>query len=93
MNSRRIGLGLIIYGLLQLLFGVIYLLEASNGPGTGPKTFSQRRSYNQVKTDLHRALPVGGSLALSGLLIVMGGSHLRKRATMGENPSDGDHQS
>ena len=68
-----------IWGLVQLLVGVFYLLEEGNGPGTGPKTFAERRSYNQVKTDLHRALPLAATISLSGLLITMAGSHLRKR--------------
>ena len=75
----RLPIALMALGFILILFGVIYLLEAANGPGAGPTTFAERRSYNQVKVALHESLPLGGGIALSGLALIMYGNHLRER--------------
>lgn len=66
-GRRRLGQVLIGCGLLLIFGAVIYVLEVANGPGTGPKHFAERRSYNQVKVALHESFPLGFAIALVGL--------------------------
>ena len=82
---RRLAIALIVLGLLGIVTGVVYVLEAANGPGTGPKTFAQRRSYNQVKEAVHATFPLGLVGALAGLGMVMVGKRLLEPA----DPPDG----
>lgn len=77
-------------GLLQVLGGVFYLLEAANGPGAGPRTFAERRSYDLVKRDLHAALPIGAPVALGGLLLAIVGQRLRQDPPEVEDEVPGD---
>lgn len=75
-------------GFVLILCGVFYLLEAANGPGMGPTTFAERRSYNQVKVALHESLPLGAGISLCGLALIMYGNRLRERLltkSMGES--------
>ena len=76
--QRKLGRGLIIFGLVVIVVSVIYVLEVANGPGTGPKTFAQRRSYNQVKEAVHSSYPKAFLAALSGLGLSMLGSRLSR---------------
>lgn len=92
---NRLGIALIVVGLLGVLWGVLYVLEAANGPGAGPTSFDQRRSYNQVKTSVHRSLPVGILQATGGALLVAVGTRLRRRAAVEadgvSDPARGGH--
>lgn len=75
---RRLGLALVIVGLLTIVVSVIIVLEIANGPGTGPKTFAQRRSYDQVKVDVQRSFPIAVVGGLFGLGLAMLGARLRR---------------
>ncbi len=81
MDRRRLGQGLIGIGILTIVVAVIYVLEVANGPGTGPKTFAQRRSYDQVKEAVHGSFPLGFAIGVGGLGLAMLGSRLARRSS------------
>ena len=81
---RRVAISLMAVGGVAILFGVFYVLEAGNGPGTGPKTFAQRRSYNQVKEAVHESFPLGMSVALLGLGAVVLGKRMYDKHGRGD---------
>ena len=76
---RRLGLALIVLGLLTIVTSVLIVLEIANGPGTGPKTFAQSRGYDQVKVDMQRSFPLGLLGGLAGLGLTMFGARLARR--------------
>ena len=80
-RHKRLGAALIGIGLATILGGVLYVLEAANGPGRGPTTFAQRRSYDQVKSAVHQSFPIGAAVALAGLGLAWAGSRLRSSAS------------
>ena len=84
-GARRAATVVMGLGFALILSGVFYLLAASNGPGRAPRTFAERRSYNLVKVDLHRAMPVGFSLGFGGLLVVIAGKRWRDRTRSQDN--------
>ena len=75
---RRLGTALVVLGLAVILGAVLYVLEVANGPGTGPKTFATRRSYDQVKVSLRESFPLGFAVGIGGLGLAMLGSRLRR---------------
>ena len=77
-KRRKLGRALVVFGLVVIVASVIYVLEAANGPGTGPKTFAQRRSYNQVKESVHATYPLAFLIALSGLGLTMAGARMQR---------------
>lgn len=83
MNStparRRLGIALVVAGLLTIVVSVLVVLEIANGPGTGPKSFAARRSYDQVKVDVHRSFPYAFLAGLAGLGLAIGGARLARR--------------
>lgn len=82
----RFDLGLTIsaLGLALVLWGVGTILGAAYGPER-TRTFAERRSYNQVKPDVHAAMPLAMTRALCGVLTVAYGLRLRrKRASADE---------
>ena len=79
LARRRIGIALVVFGLGTMLVSVIAVLEIANGPGTGPKSFATRRSYDQVKVDVQRSFPYGFLAGIVGLGITMWGARLAKR--------------
>ena len=76
---RRLGITLVVVGLLTIVTSVLVVLELANGPGTGPKSFAQRRSYDQVKAEIHRSFPLGLLAGLAGLALTMAGARLARR--------------
>ena len=74
-------------GLVTILVAVIYVLEEANGPGTGPKTFAQRRSYNQVKESMHQTFPLAFVVGVGGLGLMMLGTRMARR-TGGESEEE-----
>ena len=78
MTRRRIGLALILLGLLGLIWGVLHVAEAANGPGPGPRRFEDQRGYDQVKRDLHRSLFGGCLRAGLGCALIAVGGRLRR---------------
>ncbi len=79
---RKLGFGLIALGLLTIVGAVLYVLEEANGPGTGPKTFAERRSYDMVKESMHETFPSAFAVGVVGLgVALLGGRLTRARAT------------
>ena len=64
----------------MIVGAVLWVLEVANGPGTGPKTFAERRSYDQVKVALHGSFPLGFAVAMAGLGLALLGGRLRRAA-------------
>jgi hypothetical protein len=54
------------------------MVDVADGPGTGPKTFAERRSYDQVKEAMHRVYPIGFVIGLAGLGISLVGGRLAR---------------
>lgn len=81
MDRRRLGLVLIVLGLCGILWGVFHVLEAAEGPGPSPRTFEQRRSYNQVKEAVHATFLGGCLRAGIGFALIAGGARLRRGAS------------
>ena len=79
-RRQRLALVLTVLGLVGILWGVLHVLEAANGPGAGPRRFPERRSYNQVKVSVHEAIPGGLLRALAGVSLVLLGARLRRPA-------------
>ena len=78
-RRRRLGTALLVIGLVGILWGVFHILEAANGPGTGPKTFAERRSYDMVKKAVHESFLGGFARAMAGLGLMMLGARVRRR--------------
>jgi hypothetical protein len=79
-RAFRAGVALLATGLLVILIAVLYVLEVANGPGSGPKRFEDRRSYDQVKVAVHSSFPLGFSVAMGGLALAIAGNHLIQRS-------------
>jgi hypothetical protein len=73
-SRRRLGLALVIGGILTIVVAVIVVLEVANGPGTGPKSFAERRSYDQVKVAVHGSFPLAFLVGLAGLGLTLLGA-------------------
>ena len=73
---RRLGFALVAVGLLTIIGAVLYVLEEANGPGTGPKTFAERRSYDMVKKSMHETFPAAFAVGVGGLLVTMLGARV-----------------
>ena len=82
-RRRRLGIALLVFGLLVIVGAVLTVLEIANGPGTGPKTFAQSRGYDQVKRDVQRSFPLAFLVGLGGLGLAMWGARIAK---LGEEP-------
>jgi hypothetical protein len=67
---------LVVLGLATIVVAVVAVLEIANGPGTGPRSFAQRRSYDQVKVEVQRTFPLALLVALGGLGVTMIGKRL-----------------
>lgn len=76
-TRRRAGLAFLVLGLATIAGAVLWVLEAANGPGTGPKRFEERRSYDQVKVEVHRTFPFAFAVGLGGLGLALFGQRLR----------------
>lgn len=77
--TKQLGIGLVALGLLVIFVTVIWVLEVANGPGQ-PRTFAERRSYNQTKVAIHGVFPQAMAIALGGLGIAYVGSRLMSQA-------------
>ncbi len=78
-GRRKLGTALIVLGLGTILGAVLWVLEVANGPGTGPKTFAQRRGYDQVKKSVHQTFPLAFPIGLGGLALTMLGARLARQ--------------
>jgi hypothetical protein len=78
-QRRILGSTLIGLGIVTVLVAVIWVLEVANGPGTGPKTFAERRGYDRVKESVHETFPVAFTVGLGGLGLALLGGHLLRR--------------
>lgn len=78
LRRRRLGQGLIAAGLVVIVVAVLFVLETGNGPGLGPRSFAERRGYDQTKVDVQRVFPLAFLVGLGGLaLAIYGGRVLR----------------
>ena len=75
-GRKRLGRALVAAGLVTIVVAVLYVLEAANGPGTGPKSYATRRSYDQVKVDVHRTFPYALVVAVLGLGLAIAGARI-----------------
>jgi len=73
---RRLGYALVAAGLLVIVVAVLFVLETANGPGAGPRSFAERRGYDQVKVDVHRVFPLALLVGLGGLALALYGGRL-----------------
>ena len=80
-TRRKLGFLLIGVGLLTIVGAVLYVLEEANGPGTGPKTFAERRSYDMVKDSVHETFPLAFGVGVAGLGLALLGGRLTKART------------
>ncbi len=80
-RTQKWAVVLIALGVIGVLWGVFHVLETANGPGTGPKVFAQRRSYNQVKVAVHESLPGGVLRAALGATLWYLGVRTWRRST------------
>lgn len=90
LRSKRLGIALLVAGIVLVLVGVFTVLNASTGDGDLPRTFERRRSYNQVKVAVHAALPQAGAFAAAGLLVAILGGRMLGRALVAEREGGGD---
>jgi hypothetical protein len=75
---RRAGFALVGLGIVVILASVVYVLEMANGPGTGPKRFEERRTYDMVKESVHETFPMAFAIGIAGLGIAMCGGRLAR---------------
>jgi ABC-type Fe3+ transport system permease subunit len=75
---KRLGRALIVLGLVTIVVAVLVVLETANGPGTGPKAFAERRSYDQVKVEVHRTFPYALVAGVLGLGLALAGARLAR---------------
>jgi hypothetical protein len=80
LPRRQLGIVLLVLGLFTIVASVLAVLEIANGPGTGPKSFAERRGYDQVKVDVQRSFPIALVVALGGLGLAIVGGKLAQRA-------------
>jgi ABC-type Fe3+ transport system permease subunit len=78
-TRRRLGIALVVLGLVTIVAAVVAVLEIANGPGTGPKSFAARRGYDQVKVEVQRSFPLAFLAGLGGLALTMAGARLVRR--------------
>jgi hypothetical protein len=78
-TRERAGWVAIGLGAVLLLVAVLYLSAAGHGTRT-LHDFAERRSYDMVKRDVHRALPRAVTIAAAGGLLIALGRRLRRRA-------------
>lgn len=80
---------MVVAGILGIVVTVIWVLEVANGPGQ-PRTFAERRSYNQTKVAIHEVFPTAMAFALLGLGVAWGGSRLIERASEDAEEREGE---
>jgi len=77
-SQRRSARILLALGIVAIALSALTL--ASAGYGSRPtRSFAQRRSYNMVKTEVHRALPRALLIGLAGLWLAMAGQRRLSR--------------
>lgn len=77
-RRQRVGLLAIVLGIVAIVAATLML--ASAGYGGRPNTqFSQRRSYNMVKREVHKLMPLTILQAMAGVGLVIWGNRQRSR--------------
>jgi hypothetical protein len=74
---RRLGAALIALGLAGIAWGALDLADAAQG-GRTRRTFAERVSYDQAKVRIHESLPGAFARGLTGFLLCVAGSWLRR---------------
>ena len=77
-QRRKLGIALIVVGLLTIVGAVLAVCQSAEGPGWHT-TFAQRRTYDQVKVAVHKSFPLAFVVGLLGLGLAMLGSRISKR--------------
>jgi hypothetical protein len=67
-------------GLAAVLWGVFHVVGSTRGDRPWAREFEERRSYDQVKVEVHRSLPGGAARAAAGLLLIVLGRRLWVRS-------------
>lgn len=81
------GRGLLVAGGACLLWAVLFVTTRAFGPGPPAQLdFAHRRPYDQVKRDVHAAVPGMAWRGLLGLVLISAGVRLARRD---EDPADG----
>ena len=75
---RRLGLSILTVGILTIVLAVLWVLDEADGPGSGPKDFAHRRTYDEVKVSVHRTFPIAFAVGLVGLGIAMAGARVAR---------------
>lgn len=77
LSPRRVAAcrGLIAAGVVAIILAALNLSSAGYG-STVRRGFANRRSYDMVKPDVHRALPKTLFLGVGGLALVLVGARL-----------------
>jgi len=79
-----------VLGAVLLLAGVLHILNKAEGISWKPRPFAPQRSYDQVKNAWHETLPLGGSAALGGFLLIVVGYRLRAESSKDQAGAEGD---
>jgi uncharacterized membrane protein YidH (DUF202 family) len=78
-TRRRLGIAMIVLGLVTIVGAVLVVLEIANGPGIGPSAYAHPRGYDQVKVDVQRSFLIAFLVGLGGLGLAMAGARLARR--------------
>jgi hypothetical protein len=73
----RLGTGLIVLGLVGILWGVFHVLNAIGG--YEQRDFAHRKTDYEVRKTVHETFPGGFARAMVGLTLLVIGGRLRSR--------------
>ena len=74
-------------GVILIVCATLNLSRA--GYGMRPRRdFAQRKSYDMVKPDVHRALPLTIVLGMGGLILILAAGRVRRAGSQERDPRD-----
>ena len=76
--KSRLGLGLIVLGLVFILWGVFHVLNAIGG--YEQRDFAHRKTDYEVRKTVHETFPGGLVRGVAGLVLLLVGGRLRRPA-------------
>jgi len=88
-RRRRLGTGLVVLGLIGIVWGVLHVTNAAQGTRVR-RDFAQRRSYDQVKRAVHESFAGGLARGLGGLALALLGARLRGGSAAESREGDGE---